>query len=153
MARCGIYEFNGAGGAYWERLKRKEKREKRFSMVVQNELSKRLFDFAVRVIRLLRELPDTAEYRVIKHQLIKSSSSSGANYEESQAGTSRADFNNKVRIALKEKRESNYWLRLIKSTLEIKSFDYNELDFLIEESNELSKILGSIVNKTSKEKR
>ena len=122
-------------------------------MVVQNELSKRLFDFAVRVIRLLRELPDTAEYRVIKHQLIKSSSSSGANYEESQAGTSRADFNNKVRIALKEKRESNYWLRLIKSTLEIKSFDYNELDFLIEESNELSKILGSIVNKTSKEKR
>jgi four helix bundle protein len=122
-------------------------------MVVQNELSKRLFDFAVRGIRLLRELPDTAEYRVIKHQLIKSSSSSGANYEESQAGTSRADFNNKVRIALKEKRESNYWLRLIKSTLEIKSFDYNELDFLIEESNELSKILGSIVNKTSKEKR
>ena len=90
---------------------------------------------------------------MIKYQLIKSSTSSGANYEESQAGTSRADFNNKVRIALKEKRESNYWLRLIKATLEIKAFDFNELNSLIDESNELAKILGSIVNKTGKEKR
>ncbi|RLD79656.1 MAG: four helix bundle protein [Bacteroidetes bacterium] len=119
----------------------------------QNNLSKRLFDFSVRVIRLLRTLPNKAEYNVIKYQLIKSSSSSGANYEESQAGTSRADFNNKVRIALKEKRESNYWLRLIKATIEKKTFDYNELDYLIKESSELSKILGSIVNKTDKEKK
>jgi len=112
-----------------------------------------LFDFAVRVIKLLRKLPNNHEYSVIRYQLIKSSSSSGANYEESQAGTSRADFNNKVRIALKEKRESNYWLRLIHATLESKSFDFEELNFLIEESNELSKILGAIVNKTQKDRR
>jgi len=51
---------------------------------------------------------------------------------------------------LKEKRESNYWLRLIKSTLEDKRFDFNELNYLIGESSELAKILGSIVNKTGK---
>ena len=117
-----------------------------------NDLSKRLFDFSVRVIKLSRKLPATSEYNVIKYQLIKSSTSSGANYEEAQAGTSRADFNNKVRIALKEKRESNYWLRLIKATVESKSFDFIELNYLIEESNELAKILGSIVNKTGKER-
>ena len=44
-------------------------------------------------------------------------------------------------------------LRLIKATLEIKAFDFNELNSLIDESNELAKILGSIVNKTGKEKR
>ena len=119
----------------------------------QIDLSKRLFDFSVRVIKLLRTLPNTPENNVIKYQLIKSSSSSGANYEEAQAGTSRPDFNNKVRISLKEKRESNYWLRLIKATLENKRFDFNELDYLIGESSELAKILGSIVNKTGKKRR
>ena len=63
-----------------------------------NDLSKRLFDFAVRVIKFLRKLSNNHEYSVIWYQLIKSSSSSGANYEESQAGTSRTDFINKVRI-------------------------------------------------------
>ena len=119
----------------------------------QNDLSKRLFDFSVRVIKLLKTLPNTPENNIIKYQLIKSSSSSGANYEEAQAGTSRPDFNNKVRISLKEKRESNYWLRLIKATLENKRFDFNELDYLIVESSELAKILGSIVNKTGVERR
>lgn len=119
-------------------------------MEKQNDLSSRLFDFSVRVIKLLRTLPNTPENNVIKYQLIKSASSSGANYEEAQAGTSRPDFNNKVRISLKEKRESNYWLRLIKSTLEDKRFDFSELNYLIGESSELAKILGSIVNKTGK---
>ncbi len=44
------------------------------------DLSKRLLDFAINVIKLLRKLPNTQEYKVIKYQLIKSSSSSGANY-------------------------------------------------------------------------
>ncbi len=55
--------------------------------------------------------------KIIKYQLAKSSTSAGANYEESQAGSSKADFNNKVRIALREMRESNYWLRIIKKSI------------------------------------
>ncbi len=115
--------------------------------MAENELTKRLFNFAVRTIKFLRTLPDSYELKVIRYQLIKSSSSSGANYEESQAGSSRADFINKVRISLREMRESNYWLRLIKATIEdIKEID--ELNWLINESGELKKILGSIVQKS-----
>ena len=90
---------------------------------------------------------NTPEFKVIKYQLAKSSTSSGANYEESQAGSSRADFNNKIRIALREMRESNYWLRIIKE-LSDDINKINELDSLIDESNQLKNILGTIAVKT-----
>lgn len=108
-------------------------------------LEKRLFDFAVRVIKFIRTLPTSSEYSVIKYQLTKSATSSGANYEESQAGSSKADFTNKVRIFLREMRESNYWLRIIKG---IDNVDNPELNYLIGESKELKLILGSIVQKS-----
>jgi len=109
-------------------------------------LGKRLFDFAVRVIKYCRILPKSKEYEVIKYQVIKSSTSSGANYEEAQGGISKADFVNKINISLKEMRETNYWLRIIK---EISEAD-NELILLIKEADELKKILGSIYSKSSK---
>ena len=114
---------------------------------MNNDLNERLFNFAVRCLKFIRTLPGTAEYKVIKYQLAKSSTSSGANYEESQAGSSKADFNNKVRISLREMRESNYWLRIIDEITEINA-PKNEIDLLIRESNELKNILGSIVQKT-----
>lgn len=114
-----------------------------------NDLSERLFNFAVRTLKFLRRLPDTPEFKIIRYQLSKSSTSSGANYEEAQAGSSKANFNNKVRISLREMRESNYWLRIIKATNEDSKFD-EDLAWLINESVELKKILGTIVNKTRK---
>jgi len=113
-----------------------------------NELNERLFNFSVRTINFLKQLPNTPEFKIIRYQLAKSSTSSGANYEESQAGSSRADFSNKVRISLREMRESNYWLRILKATLPEEKID-NELVWLVQESSELKKILGSIVSKTS----
>lgn len=80
-----------------------------------NNLLDRTFKFGVNCIIFLRTLPHDFEYNVIKLQLTKSSTSIGANYEESQAGSSKADFKNKVRISLREARESNYWLRVIKA--------------------------------------
>ena len=68
---------------------------------------------------------------------------------ESQAGSSKPDFNNKVRISLREMRESNYWLRIIKSTLNDNKLN-EDLNYLIDESGQLKKILGSIVTKTNK---
>ena len=111
-----------------------------------NDLCKRLFEFGTDTIKFTRKLPDSLEYRVIRHQLIKSCTSSGANYEEAQAGSSRADFTNKVRISLREMRESNYWLRTIKGVYE-KEYDHTGINKLINESNELKHILGSIVTK------
>lgn len=114
---------------------------------MNKDLNERLFNFAIRCLKFIRTIPDTAEYRVIKYQLAKSSTSSGANYEESQAGSSKADFNNKVRIALREMRESNYWLRIIDGINESSAIK-NELSWLINESKELKNILGYIAQKT-----
>lgn len=109
-------------------------------------LGKRLFDFAVRVIKYCRTFPRLKEYDIIKYQLVKSSTSSGSNYEEAQGAISKPDFINKINISLKEMRESNYWLRIIR---EISELD-NELILLIKESEELKNILGSIYSKSSK---
>jgi four helix bundle protein len=110
-----------------------------------NDLPKRLFDFAVKIIRLIRKLPKGKEYDVISYQLIKASTSAGANYEESQGAVSRPDFTNKIGISLKEMRESNYWIRLIEATLQ----DNQDWKEIRKESFELMNILGSIYSKTS----
>lgn len=66
-----------------------------------NDLNERLFAFAVRCLKFIQTLPHSPEYKIIEYQLAKSSTSSGANYEESQAGSSRAYFANKIKISLK----------------------------------------------------
>lgn len=110
----------------------------------ENDLLGRTFIFEVNTLKHLRTLPNTIEYQIIKHQLGKSATSIGANYEEAQAGSSKADFKNKVRISLKEARESNYWLRVLKA-LETQFND--EQDSLLQESIELKNILATIINK------
>jgi len=75
---------------------------------MNENLNDRLFNFAVNVLKFLKQLPRTPEMNVIRYQLAKASTSSGANYEEAQAGSSKPDFNNKGRISLREMRESNY---------------------------------------------
>lgn len=114
-----------------------------------NDLNGSLFAFAVRCLKFIQTLLGTPEFKIIKYQLAKSSTSSGANYEESQAGSSRADFANKIKISLREMRESNYWLRIIEA-LNNENRDNAELCRLLKESEELKKILGSISRKTQK---
>jgi four helix bundle protein len=60
----------------------------------ENDLMNRLYEFAVRAIKFLKTLPGTPEVKIIRYQLIKSSTSSGASYEEAQVGSSKADFTN-----------------------------------------------------------
>ena len=110
-------------------------------------LGERLFKFAIDVIKFLRNIKNTTEITVMKYQLTKSATSSGANYEEAQAASSRADFKNKITISLKEMRESNYWLKIFKA-LDIGDKETGK--YLVNESGELKKILGSISSKTAK---
>jgi four helix bundle protein len=110
------------------------------------DLRERLFNFAVDVIKFSRTLSKSKENDVIIHQLIKSVTSAPANYEESQAAVSGADFKYKVSLALKEMRETNFWLRILDA---IGNYS-NELKSLVNESEELKKILGSICTKISK---
>ena len=110
-------------------------------------LGERLFKFAIDIIRFLRNLKNTPENSVMRYQLTKSATSSGANYEEAQAASSRADFKNKINISLKEMRESNYWLKIFKA-LDIGDKEAGK--YLVDESDELKRILGSISSNTSK---
>jgi len=77
------------------------------------DIANRLLDFAASVVQLIKTLPKDATARHIALQLVRASTSGGANYEEARAAESRADFIHKVSIAAKELREAIYWLRLI----------------------------------------
>jgi four helix bundle protein len=111
----------------------------------ENDLLKRTFDFGVACLKYLRKLEHNSENNLIRFQLGKSCTSVGANYEESQAGSSKADFINKVKIALREARESNYWLRILK---ELSENEDEQLEILIQESKGIKNILGAIVTKS-----
>ena len=82
----------------------------------ENDLLKRTFNFGISCLKFLRKLESNPENNLIRFQLGKSCTSIGANYEESQAGSSKADFTNKVKIALREARETNYYLSDEQST-------------------------------------
>jgi len=107
-------------------------------------LSERLFRFAIDVLTFLGSIPKNPEAQVIRYQLAKASSSAGANYEEAQAASSKADFANKMKIVLREMRESNYWIRIC---IALKFGNQVEADRLRLESTELKNILGSICSK------
>jgi len=112
---------------------------------LKSELQVRLFNFAVDVIKQIRNLPKGVEYNVISYQLIKAATFTGANYEEAQGAVSKVDLANKVGISLKEVPESNYWIRLIIAITE----KNDEWIKMRQESHELMNILGNIYSKTS----
>ena len=77
------------------------------------ELEKRMFKFAVQIIRLSGSLPNTPEARVIRTQITKCGSSVGANYREANRSRSKADFKNKIAICESEASETQFWLNII----------------------------------------
>jgi four helix bundle protein len=76
-------------------------------------VAERLLEYGARIIKVVESLPQTLVGRRIGDQLLRSGISVGAHYEEAQGGESHADFVHKLQIAVKELRESNYWLRLL----------------------------------------
>jgi four helix bundle protein len=115
-----------------------------------DELSERLLDFAVRIGNVVNALPDTRLGRHIAGQLIRCGTSGGPNYEEGCAGASRDDFIHKLSVALKELRESRYWIRfIIKATLLPKL----RLSEMLGECNALYNILGSSVATANRKRK
>ncbi len=109
-----------------------------------NDITQRTFDFALRVLKLCQFLNKKYELdkNVLAKQLLRSGTSIGANLEEAQAGQSKADFISKVSIALKEARETNYWLRLIEASEIVKTENIAEIK---KESEEIKEILAAII--------
>jgi four helix bundle protein len=77
------------------------------------DLEDRLIRFGAEVCRLAEQLPDTFTSKHIARQLIRSSTSPVANYGEVQTAESRRDFIHKLRICIKELRETRAWLKMI----------------------------------------
>ena len=78
-----------------------------------NDLEDRLVDFAVRIIGVVEALPDTKAGNHIAGQLVRSGTSPAPNYGEAQSAESRNDFIHKMKVCLKELRETLVWLKII----------------------------------------
>jgi len=107
-----------------------------------DDLPERLLDYGARIVKLVAALPPTMVARRIGDQLLRSGTGVGANYEEARAAESKSDFLHKLQLALKEMRESNYWLRLL-AKAEIVPAD--RLRPLLDESDQLRAILSKAV--------
>ena len=77
------------------------------------DIEDRLIDFAVRVLNVTEALPNTKAGNDIASQLVRSGTSPAPNYGEAQSAESRRDFLHKMKISLKELRETLIWLRII----------------------------------------
>jgi four helix bundle protein len=107
------------------------------------DIKERTFEFAVEIVkfgRLLDEKPGVN--RTLGRQLLRSGTSIGANVEEAQDGQSRADFISKYSIALKEARESIYWVRLLYASGDLVRGQFKSL---VPEAKEISRVIGTII--------
>jgi four helix bundle protein len=107
-------------------------------------LEERTFEFAKNCRLFVSKLKKTISNIEDAKQLVRSSGSVGANYIEANEKLGEKDLKFRLKISRKEAKESKYWLRLLKSTNENES---NEVNQLINEAEELRKILSAIINK------
>ena len=105
---------------------------------------KRTKKFAIDCWILCSKLPKTREYNAYVNQLIRCSSSVGANYRATQRAKSAPDFINKLKIVEEEADESHFFLELIQDITMIEQIGLNsEIEFLIKEANEITAIIVS----------
>jgi four helix bundle protein len=109
------------------------------------DLEDRTFTFAKMVIELINGLPKTLANIEVSRQLVRSAGSVGANYIEANESLGKKDFIMKIKICRKEAKESRYWLNLLSINKELDGEHRN----LVQESNELMKIFGAILEKTN----
>jgi four helix bundle protein len=117
------------------------------------DIEERLIDFAVRIIRTAESLPKTKAGNHIAGQLTRCGTSPAPNYGEAQSAESIADFIHKMKICLKELRETRVWLLMIIKAHLIKS--ESKLKPLIDENNELISIFVKSIHtaKQNQEKK
>ena len=114
------------------------------------DLENRLIGFAVRVIRVAQSLPKSETGKHIAGQILRSGTSPAPNYGEAQGAESRSDFIHKMRICLKELRETKVWLRMIERANLLKAED---LGALLGENDELIAIFATSIKTAVKKKR
>ncbi|MGF2037243.1 MAG: four helix bundle protein [Nostoc sp. CmiVER01] len=111
----------------------------------QLSIADRTKALAIRIVKactFLDEKPGVC--RILSKQLLRSGTSIGANVKEAQSAQSDKDFLSKLEIALKEERETEYWLEIL---IESELVDKSKFDSLLQETREIGKILVSSTQK------
>lgn len=115
------------------------------------DIHKRIYDFIIKVIRVVNSLTKTSSNQIIIGQILRSATSIGANDQEADGSLTKKDFLYRYTIVRKERKETVFWLSLIGGT----NSDQVRLQVqpLIAEGNEIVAIISSIINKTREVKR
>jgi len=111
----------------------------------RTDLRDRTKDFALRIIRAFSALPKTGEAQVLGKQMLRSGTSTGANYSEACRGRSKAEFIAKCGDCLREIEETGYWLELLVSAEIVPA---EKLRSLRDECNELTAIFVTILKRS-----
>ncbi len=106
------------------------------------DLEGRTLEFGKRIIHLCKALPHSIVNNRLSDQVVRSGTSPGANYREANETESKKDFKFKIRICLRESKETVYWLQLI---VEANSEMTKRIEPLLQEAHELVKIFAAIL--------
>ena len=109
----------------------------------ENVLIEKSIDFGARIVKLHRFLVKTKHESVLSKQILRSGTSIGANINEAQYGSSKADFIAKLHIALKETAETEYWLHILEKS---DYLDENMASSLLNDCLEIKRILIAAIN-------
>ncbi|MBU2632233.1 four helix bundle protein [Patescibacteria group bacterium] len=105
-------------------------------------LQKRLINFAINVLKLIKSLPKTEENRIYGKQIVRSSASIGANYAEALCARTKQDFLHAMNISRKESNETHYWLQLISA---VNPSFIDAFPLLLDENKQILKIFTSSI--------
>lgn len=106
-------------------------------------LGERLLAYATRIVRLSETLGKSFAQQHIAKQILRSGTSPMAHHAEAQSAESNADFIHKLKIALKELRETHRWLQLIQQVPLVQN--PKNLNPLIDETDQLERILNASI--------
>jgi four helix bundle protein len=114
----------------------------------ESPLKNKSYSFSIRIVNLAKAIREDKKEFVLSKQILKSGTAIGALIREAEFGQSRADFTNKMSIALKEANETDYWLCLLSDTNSISKETFKSYQ---SDCNELIAMLVSTI-KTTKNK-
>ncbi len=118
------------------------------TMTKKYDLKERTAAFSVSVIKFVQTLPRNEVNRPLISQLVRSSTSVGANYVEADGAESKKDFKHKIAICKKEAKETMYWFQMLVVANEDKKQDCR---ILWQEAHELALIFASIINSSNRD--
>ena len=107
---------------------------------MRNVIAVKSYHFAIRIVMTYKKLVEEIREFVLSKQLLRSGTAIGALVKEAEHAQSKADFLNKMNIALKEANETAYWLSLLKDT------DYLDKDEYVSLNNEATEVLRLLIS-------